>query len=43
MRSCSDECRRSEENRYIIEHGLTEEEVAERLALIEAEKETANI
>ncbi|WP_335872473.1 oxygen-dependent tRNA uridine(34) hydroxylase TrhO [Bacillus sp. 2205SS5-2] len=34
MRSCSDECRKSPENRYIQEHGLTEEDVAERLALI---------
>ncbi|BCB05736.1 oxygen-dependent tRNA uridine(34) hydroxylase TrhO [Bacillus sp. KH172YL63] len=43
MRSCSDECRTSPENRYIKEHGLTEEEVAERLAVIEREKETATI
>ncbi len=43
MRSCSDECRKSPENRYIQEHGLTEEEVAERLAVIESEKETATI
>ncbi|KPL59423.1 oxygen-dependent tRNA uridine(34) hydroxylase TrhO [Rossellomorea vietnamensis] len=43
MRSCSDECRKSPENRYVMEHGLTEEEVAERLAVIENEKEKATI
>ncbi|MCR8850405.1 rhodanese-related sulfurtransferase [Rossellomorea sp. SC111] len=43
MRSCSDECRKSPENRYVMEHGLTEEEVAERLAVIENEKEKATM
>ncbi|RFU67593.1 rhodanese-related sulfurtransferase [Peribacillus saganii] len=37
MRSCSHECRTDESNRYVIEHGLTEEQVAERLAKIEEE------
>lgn len=31
MRSCSDECRTHPRNRYIVEHNMTEEEVAERL------------
>ncbi|MGG3448485.1 rhodanese-related sulfurtransferase [Domibacillus aminovorans] len=31
MRSCSNECRTHPRNRYIAEHGLTDEEVAERL------------
>ena len=30
MRSCSDECRTHPRNRYIVEHGLSEEEVLER-------------
>ena len=34
LRSCSDECRTHPRNRYIAEHGLTEEEVAERLKKI---------
>lgn len=34
MRSCSHECRVDPENRYVIEHGLTEEQVAERLSQI---------
>ncbi|WP_110928946.1 oxygen-dependent tRNA uridine(34) hydroxylase TrhO [Bacillus massiliglaciei] len=31
MRSCSHECRVHPRNRYVAEHGLTEEQVAERL------------
>lgn len=38
MRGCTDNCRRSPYNRYVIENGLTEEEVAERLAAIEEEQ-----
>ncbi|RFU62542.1 rhodanese-related sulfurtransferase [Bacillus sp. V59.32b] len=34
LRSCSHECRVDPRNRYVIEHGLTEEEVAERLSKI---------
>ncbi len=34
MRSCSDACRTHPRNRYIIEHSLTEEEVAERLKAV---------
>ncbi|HYK72549.1 MAG TPA: rhodanese-related sulfurtransferase [Pseudoneobacillus sp.] len=34
LRSCSHECRTHERNRYIAQHGLTEEEVAERLEAI---------
>lgn len=34
LRSCSDECREHPRNRYIAEHGLTEEEVQERLLAI---------
>ncbi|WP_456273168.1 oxygen-dependent tRNA uridine(34) hydroxylase TrhO [Bacillus sp. AK031] len=37
MRSCSHECRTHEENRYVMEHNLSEEEVAERLQRIEEE------
>jgi UPF0176 protein len=37
MRSCSHECRVHPSNRYIVEHDLTEEEVAERLKQIEEE------
>lgn len=36
LRSCSHECRVDPRNRYIVEHNLSEEEVAERLAAIEA-------
>jgi len=36
LRGCTDECRRSPRNRYVIEHGLTEAEVHERLEAIEA-------
>lgn len=36
LRGCTDECRRSPRNRYVIEHGLTEAEVNERLEAIEA-------
>ncbi|PLT33591.1 rhodanese-related sulfurtransferase [Bacillus sp. V5-8f] len=35
MRSCSHECRVHPSNRYVVEHGLTEEQVAERLSKIE--------
>jgi UPF0176 protein len=35
MRSCSHECRTHPRNRYIAQHGLAEEEVAERLQAIE--------
>ncbi|WP_442596442.1 oxygen-dependent tRNA uridine(34) hydroxylase TrhO [Neobacillus sp. D3-1R] len=34
LRSCSHECRTHSRNRYIAQHGLTEEEVAERLEAI---------
>ncbi|MBU0903694.1 MAG: rhodanese-related sulfurtransferase [Firmicutes bacterium] len=34
MRSCSDECRTHPRNRYIVEHGLSEEEVLERFDTI---------
>ncbi|HZW67309.1 MAG TPA: hypothetical protein VFF20_01655, partial [Pseudogracilibacillus sp.] len=36
LRGCTDACRRSPNNRYVIEHGLTEAEVNERLEAIEA-------
>lgn len=35
MRSCTHECRVHPRNRYVAEHNLSEEEVAERLQLIE--------
>ncbi|USK66151.1 rhodanese-related sulfurtransferase [Peribacillus frigoritolerans] len=35
MRSCNHECRVHPRNRYVVEHNLSEEEVAERLQLIE--------
>ncbi|MDN5710704.1 MAG: hypothetical protein L0G95_14770, partial [Planococcus sp. (in: firmicutes)] len=38
MRSCSDECREHPRNRYAFEHGLTGEEVRQRL---DALKETS--
>lgn len=31
LRGCTHECRTSERNRYVIEHGLTQEEVYERI------------
>ncbi|MBD7938646.1 MULTISPECIES: oxygen-dependent tRNA uridine(34) hydroxylase TrhO [Cytobacillus] len=34
LRSCSEECRSHPRNRYIAEHGLTEEEVKERLSVL---------
>lgn len=34
LRSCSHECRVHPRNRYVVEHNLSEEEVAERLHLI---------
>ena len=41
LRSCSDECRSHPRNRYVAEHNATAEEVAERIAAIESERETA--
>src|SRR5690625_4223884 len=41
LRGCTDACRRSENNLYIKEHNLTEEEVAERLAQLEKESSHA--
>ncbi|ASK61394.1 hypothetical protein CFK37_03995 [Virgibacillus phasianinus] len=38
LRGCSHECRTSPRNMYVQEHGLTEEEVQERLNKIEEEK-----
>ena len=35
MRSCTDACRVHPRNRYVVEHNLTEEEVAERLRNLE--------
>jgi UPF0176 protein len=35
MRSCTHECRVHPRNRYVVEHNLSEEEVAERLQLID--------
>ncbi len=37
LRSCSHECRVDPRNRYIIEHGLTEEEVSKRMDTIKEE------
>ena len=37
MRGCTDECRRSPNNLYVKEHGLTEDERNRRLQLIEEE------
>ncbi|MCM3179162.1 rhodanese-related sulfurtransferase [Cytobacillus horneckiae] len=34
LRSCSDHCRTHPRNRYITQHGLTEEEVEKRLAVL---------
>jgi UPF0176 protein len=34
LRSCSHECRTHPRNRYVAQHGLTEEEVSERLQVI---------
>ncbi|WP_025729330.1 rhodanese-related sulfurtransferase [Heyndrickxia ginsengihumi] len=41
MRSCSHECRVSPRNLYVKEHNLTEEEIAERLRIIEEENAVA--
>ncbi len=41
LRGCTDACRRSPNNLYVKEHGLTEEEVEERLKAIEQEKQEA--
>lgn len=35
LRGCTDACRRTSRNRYVIEHNLTVEEVAERLAKLD--------
>src|SRR5690625_4584192 len=35
LRGCTDACRRTPRNRYVMEHNLTEEEVQERLAALE--------
>lgn len=37
LRGCSDACRKTSRNRYIMEHELTEDEVTARLAIIETE------
>ncbi|MET1013298.1 MAG: rhodanese-related sulfurtransferase [Paenisporosarcina sp.] len=34
MRSCSDDCRTHPRNRYIVEHGLSEEEILEKFDII---------
>lgn len=39
LRGCTDECRRSPNNLYVQEHGLTQEEVEERLRAVEEETE----
>ena len=41
MRSCSHECRTNERNMYVKEHEMTQEEINERLALIEKEDHAA--
>jgi UPF0176 protein len=41
LRGCSHECRVSPRNLYVEEHGLTEEEVAERLRALEEDKQHA--
>jgi UPF0176 protein len=38
MRSCTDECRVHPRNMYVKEHGLTEEEIADRISKIEEER-----
>ncbi|PYZ93443.1 hypothetical protein CR194_09725 [Salipaludibacillus keqinensis] len=40
LRACSHECRVHPRNRYIAEHGLTEEQVENQLRLIEETKDT---
>lgn len=35
LRGCTDACRRTPRNRYVMEHNLTEEEVQKRLAALE--------
>ncbi|MDF1510723.1 rhodanese-related sulfurtransferase [Robertmurraya sp. DFI.2.37] len=42
MRSCSHECRVHPRNRYVVEHGLTDEQVAERLSKIDEASEAVN-
>ncbi len=37
LRGCTDACRRTSRNRYIMEHNLSEKEVAARLAVIKEE------
>ena len=39
LRSCSDECRTHPRNRYIVEHGLTEEQFQARLEELERQKQ----
>lgn len=41
MRKCSHECRTNERNMYVKEHEMTQEEINERLALIEKEDHAA--
>ncbi|AYC28600.1 rhodanese-related sulfurtransferase [Paenisporosarcina cavernae] len=43
MRSCSDACRTHERNRYVKEHGLTEEQVQEKLAALDAHQKTLSV
>jgi UPF0176 protein len=38
MRSCTDDCRVHPRNMYVKEHGLTEEEIADRISKIEEER-----
>lgn len=42
LRGCSDECRKHERNRYIVEHDLSTEEVAARLNKIEERENVVN-
>ena len=43
LRSCTDACRVHPRNRYIEEYGLTEEDVAERLAAVERHREKTGV
>ncbi|MED1201563.1 rhodanese-related sulfurtransferase [Heyndrickxia acidicola] len=38
MRSCTDECRVHPRNMYVKEHGLTEQEIADRISKLEEER-----
>ncbi|GAB4075075.1 rhodanese-related sulfurtransferase [Barrientosiimonas marina] len=40
MRGCTHECRISQENLYVREHHLSQDEISRRLAVIEEEKQT---